>query len=205
MIAIDGSIEPAPIIPLSNSRKSTMFGWFCGCMYSGTKGELKVFARYVDDIIRPIKTREIDQLLAKFNQLHPNLRFTIERCVEQKIPFLEMKLSTRDGRMSTIWYTQPTDTGTSMSFRAIAPMRYKRNLISGHIHRSFNSCSDWKSFHAGIEKAKKIWSINFYLRAFCESILKDTLQRLLTHEKAEKLDKKLSFIIILHAVSRKNL
>ena len=79
-------------------------------MDSGTKGELKVFARYVDDIIRSIKTREIDQLLAKFNQLRPNLRFTIERCVEKKIPFLDMEISVRDGRMSTSWYTKPTDT-----------------------------------------------------------------------------------------------
>ena len=92
-------------VPLSNSRKSTMFRG-CGCMDSGTKGESKVFARYVDDNIRSIKTREIDQLLAKTNQLLPNLRFTIERCVEKKIPFLDMEISKRDDRMSTSWYTK---------------------------------------------------------------------------------------------------
>ena len=40
-------------------------------------------------------------------------------------------------------------------------------------------------------------SINQYPRTFCESILKDTLQRLLTHKKAEKLDEKLDHSSLL--------
>ena len=121
----------------------------------------------------------------------------MEGCVEQKITFLDMEISNRDGRMSTSWYTKPTDTGTSLSFKAIAPMKYNRNLRSGHSHWILNSCSDWKSIHDGIEKAKEICSNIQYPRAFCESILKDTLQRLLTHEKPEKLDAKMDHLSLI--------
>ena len=39
----------------------------------------KIFSRYVDDIIRSIKADQIDSKLAAINDLHPSLKFTIER------------------------------------------------------------------------------------------------------------------------------
>ena len=41
----------------------------------------------------------------------------------------------------------------------------------------------FKPSDSNIDGKNDIWSINQYPRAFCESILKDTLKRLLTHEK----------------------
>ena len=94
------------------------------------KSGCKLFARYVDDIIRTVRSTEVDSLLGYFNQMHVNLKFTIERSLNHEIPFLDMVVSQSGNRLSTRWYRKPTDTGTTLSFRALAPMRYKRNIIS---------------------------------------------------------------------------
>ena len=130
----------------------------------------KINCQVRGDIIKSVKTSEIDGLLQKINILHPNLKFTIERSENR----------TNNGAITTGWYSKPTDTGTSLSFRASAPMTYKRNSISGHVRRLFNSSSTWQNFHVGIEKAQKIWSSYQYPSSFCNNILKETMQKLVT-------------------------
>ena len=60
--------------------------WTCGCNDEPPK-RAKVFARYVDDVIRTVKMEYIDLLMTIANKLHKNLQFTIEKEVEQSIPF----------------------------------------------------------------------------------------------------------------------
>ena len=52
------------------------------------QGDATLFARYMDDIIRNIKSTEIDQKLTEINNLHRCLKFTTEREEESAIPFL---------------------------------------------------------------------------------------------------------------------
>ena len=42
------------------------------------RGNAKLFARYMDDVLREIKRSETDQKLAEINNLHPNLSFITE-------------------------------------------------------------------------------------------------------------------------------
>ena len=54
------------------------------------RGNAKLFARYMDDVLREIKRTEMDQKLAEINNLHSNLSFTIEREQNGMLPFLDM-------------------------------------------------------------------------------------------------------------------
>ena len=56
------------------------------------KGKAKLYFRYMDDILREIKTSTINQKLGEFNKLHPKLKFTVEREEGDCIPFLDMKI-----------------------------------------------------------------------------------------------------------------
>ena len=67
----------------------------------------KLFSRYVDDIIRSIKKNEIEMKLAEINSLHMSLKFTIEMEQNGELPFLDMKLCRKDGRLSSNWYYKP--------------------------------------------------------------------------------------------------
>ena len=59
---------------------------------SEIKDTAKLFERYMDDIIRSIETVKIEEKLIQINGIHANLRFTIEREQDNRIPFLDMLL-----------------------------------------------------------------------------------------------------------------
>ena len=74
----------------------------------------------MDDILRSNKKDLVDSKLVDINQLHPNLRFTIEREQHGQLPFL--------------------DTGLIMNFHAVAPRKYKRSVVQGGVRALHLPC-----------------------------------------------------------------
>ena len=132
-------------LSVADLRRLSSGEWLCGCGVRSGQGSAvnhpplsspaKIFARYVDDIIRSIKRHEISSLLQAANQLHANLQFTMELETDQQIPFLDMLIERREYKLSTAWYSKPTDTGVYLSYHACAPTKYKRNYVEGAVHR----------------------------------------------------------------------
>ena len=94
-----------------------------------------IFERYMDDIIRNIKIQEIEAKLRRINQLHPKLKFTIEREINGRLPFLDMEICRVGNRLNSTWYVKPTDTGLIMNFHSLAPRRYKKSVVMSFVHR----------------------------------------------------------------------
>ena len=66
-------------------------GWLS--QYEETiKGESKLYDRYMDDILKEEKKDNIEQKLEEINNLHPNLKFTLEREKDGELPVLDMKI-----------------------------------------------------------------------------------------------------------------
>ena len=115
----------------------------------------------MDDIFLEIEQEKCEDRLMKINNPHPNLKFTIETPVNNRIPSFDMKMiMTEEGYVETEWFRQATDTGLILNFEAVAPMKYKRNLIQGFIYRIWNACSTWNNFDKGVEEVKKILKEN---------------------------------------------
>ena len=94
------------------------------------QGDSVLFSRYMDDILCSINRDKIDEHLVLINNLHPSLTFTHEVEKEGKLPFLDMYICNNNGILSSCWYRKPTDTGVTLNFHALAPLKYKK--ISGH-------------------------------------------------------------------------
>ena len=62
------------------------------------------------------------------------LESTVEREEGDSIPFLDMKI-----------IHKATDTGLTMNFHALAPIKYKRSVVSRIIYRIHCACSTWKN------------------------------------------------------------
>ena len=149
------------------------------------KGEATLYARYMDDILRNIKRHQTDQKLAEINNLHPALKFTIERETDGTIPFLDMKLIHEEqGKLSSTWYQKPTDTGLIMNYHALAPKRYKRSVVSGFVHRIHRACNTWGHFHESMERAKHVLENNQYPPEFYDPIISKALTDILTTDDA---------------------
>ena len=153
-------------------------GWMS--QYDETiKGTSKVYTRYMDDILCDIDKDAIDAKLTSINSLHPFLKFTIERQENGEIPFLDMKIINTEGKLSSTWYSKPSNTGLMMNFHALAPKRYKRSVVSGYVHRIYRACSSWKNFHESMEKAKDLLTKNQYPSSFFEPIIHQTLTKIM--------------------------
>ena len=63
----------------------------------------KLYSRYMDDIIRSIKTHLIEAKLREINNFHPCLKFTIEREVIGALPFLDREVIRIEGQPSSTW------------------------------------------------------------------------------------------------------
>ena len=152
------------------------------------QGSAHLFTRYMDDILCECKAGDVDAKLAEANQLHPSLKFTIEREINCEIPFLDMKIMRINNKLESTWYTKPTDTGLIMNYHALAPKKYKRSVISGFVHRIYRVRSSWKHIHNSLEKAKEILVKNQYPPSFFEPIVKDTLQRIIQPEPMDDVE-----------------
>ena len=74
----------------------------------------------MDDVIRSIKQHLIDEKMVVINNIHNNLKFTVELEKEGKIAFISMLFIRNERKLISTWYCKPTDTGLVMNFHALA-------------------------------------------------------------------------------------
>ena len=150
------------------------------------RDDAKIFKRYVDDVIRSIRKDGVDAKLTEINSLHPNLKFTVERPQNGRIPFLDMEIINNNGHLSSTWYQKPTDTGLVMNFHSVAPLCYKKSVVAGFVHRIHRVCSSWEHLHNSLLKAKETLERNQYPPQFFDPIINDTMEKLRPHTMEEK-------------------
>ena len=180
---IDGLAMGSPPAPMLAN------GWLSS--YDSTiQGDAMLYRRYMDDVLRDIHVNSIDSTLTSINNLNASyLKFTVEREKDEKIAFLDMEIHRNVNRLYSTWYTKSTDTGLVMNFLALAPMKYKRSVVCGMIHRIFRSCSNFKTLNESLNKAKLILEKNQYPKSFVDSIIKATLDKLLGTETLREKEK----------------
>ena len=104
---------------------------------------LPLYKRYVDDILvisrSPAHTYE---LLATMNNLHPNIRFTVESEKNNQLAFLDISMCRRaDGSIQRAIYRKSTWTGQYMHFHSFTPIAFKRGLVRTLFARVRNICT----------------------------------------------------------------
>ena len=162
-------------------------GWL-STFDSVIKDNSPLYSRYMDDIICIIKRDGLDTKLCEINNIHSSLSFTVEVEKDGRLPFLDMVLVNQNGHLSSGWYRKPTDTGLTLNFHSLAPLKYKKSVVIGFVYRIFNSCSTWQLFHEGLEEAKNILMKNQYPLDFIEKIFNVTLMKILSSNKNDDCD-----------------
>ena len=143
------------------------------------------YYRYVDDILRTMLKGGEEYLLNFVNTMHPNLKFTLEsEDNEGGLSFLDMRVEHVGNKIEASWYTKKTDTGVVLNYNSEAPNIFKSGIVSGFVHRIFNTCSSWSRFHDGLMKAQKILRDNQYPTGFIEKITSHTLDNILAPVKS---------------------
>ena len=100
-------------------------GWL-STFDSMIQGNACLYERYMDDVLSAVKKDSVDEQLELINSLHPCLQFTYELEIDGQLPFLDMLICNKNGKLSSLWYRKPTDTGLTLNFHALAPLKYKK-------------------------------------------------------------------------------
>ena len=150
------------------------------------KGNASLYFRYMDDILTKCVKNEVGPKLQAINNLHPSLSFTVEHENDGKLPFLDMIIYNNNGCLSSGWYRKPTDTGLTLNFHSLSPMKYKRSVVIGFVYRIYRSCSTWNLFHTAIMEAREILTNNQYPPSFIDDLMNKTLTKLLSSDDDDK-------------------
>ena len=80
---------------------------------------------------------DIHFFLNMLNNQHPNIHFTCEEASRPSLPFLDVEVTICDTELSGSEYRKQTFTGVLFHFNSIAPLFWKRGLITCLLHRGY--------------------------------------------------------------------
>ena len=143
----------------------------------------------MDDVLCIMPNDQIQTKLNEINSFHPALKFTCEIEKDNCISFLDMLIINDNGALSSKWFRKQTDTGLTLNFHSLAPLRYKKSVMIGFVHRIYRSCSSWAMVHKGLEEAKVILIKNQYPSELVESTFHETLTKIIKPDNTESGEK----------------
>ena len=97
------------------------------------------------------------------NSRHPNIRFSIEKQVNHKLPFLDVLTNNHDPNSSlTSVYCKKTFTGSLTNYFSFTSYSYKVGLIKTLVDRAYKINNTWLGFHEDINKLTDILKKNLF-------------------------------------------
>lgn len=119
---------------------------------------LKFVTKYVDDLLAVINKNDESVILETLNAYHGKIKFTIEKEINEQIPYLDLKIIRSGKTIITDWYMKPTASGRLINYNSTQPKKMKLNTAINFANKII-SLSD-KQFHQ-----KNIVIINEILRS----------------------------------------
>ena len=110
---------------------------------------IKFMVKYVDDIFAIVNKTDTEIILETFNTYHNKLQFTIEKEINNKIPFLDMQIIRQDNTIITDWYKKPTSSGRIINYFSTQPKNQKINTL----YNIINKVIDISKFFTGCPAA----------------------------------------------------
>jgi hypothetical protein len=119
--------------------------------------------RYVDDVFSVVRDETCSQnILNYLNSQHNNIKFTIENEKQNKIPFLDTKVTRKETNFTTSIYHKPTFTGVYLNWTSLTSRKYKISLIYCLCDRIWKICQDQTERDLEFKKLKLTLAKNEY-------------------------------------------
>ncbi|XP_065094759.1 uncharacterized protein LOC135715406 [Ochlerotatus camptorhynchus] len=132
----------------------------------------RVWRRYVDDIFAPVKERYLEQTLNMLNSRHSSIKFTVEREVDGKLPFLDLMVTRKeDDTLKFGIYRKPTSTDRYITSDSNHFGAQKQAAFHSMAHRLYNVPMEEEEFAEEKERIYKTAEVNGYEKEFTSKIL----------------------------------
>ena len=147
------------------------------------------YNRYVDDIFCLVKSeKEAEDFLAFLNTRHDNIKFTMEKEDNGKLPFLDISIEKLNEMFVTSVYKKPSDTGLLTNFSSFVSSTYKKCLIKTLVERIFCINNTWAGFSIDITKMETILQKNGYPAKYIEKEINKVITKKLKNEVKNNKD-----------------
>ena len=146
-----------------------------------------------------------DQFRAYLSSKHPNIKFSIEKEEDGRLPFLDINIFRENDKFATNVYRKKTFSGVYTNFKSFIPETYKIGLIKSLLFRCFSLCSDFIKFHHEIDKLKSILYKNSYPRDLVDKCIKELLDKILAPKPVVSTVPKNNLVIALPYLDKSSL
>ncbi|CAB3999200.1 Hypothetical predicted protein, partial [Paramuricea clavata] len=114
--------------------------------------------------------------LEKLNDLHPNLSFTMELPVENKILLVGMEISRDGSKVKTQVYRKSTNTGLLLHFNSHTDKRYKEGLLKTMVHRAYALSSTREALDQECSRLRSIFTHLDYPTGLIDSTIQKVIK-----------------------------
>ena len=141
------------------------------------RGMVRLWRRYVDDTLAVVKEGTEDIILQVLNNEHGSIRFTCEKEVEGRIPFLDVDLKREDGEIRRKVFRKSTATQRDLDFSSAHCNSVKWGVVSCMRRRAERICSQQEDLDEEIDNLRKVFVRNGYPKSEVRRRLEEARKR----------------------------
>ena len=139
--------------------------------------KILIYRRYVDDIFCLFDNEHDAMLFFDYiNAQHPNIKFTHEKQLNGKLPFLDVLVDNSSNVCVTSVFHKKTYTGLLTNFFSFTPLNYKTGLIRTLVHRTFKINNTNAGLNKDLNKLSEIFKRNCFPSHFIDKISEQYLK-----------------------------
>ena len=126
--------------------------------------EILFYRRYVDDTFCLFHSEHVAILFFDYiNSISPNIRFTMEKEAQHKLPFFDVLVDNNDpNSLLTRVYRKKTFTGLLTNYFSFTSYSYKVGLIRTLVDRAYKINNTWLGLHKDFTKLMDILKKNLF-------------------------------------------
>lgn len=161
--------------------------WEEDVIYAHQRPQVVLWARYIDDVLLlwDGDRHDLDAFMSMLNDNNRGIRFAYEAS-QTEINFLDLKISIRDGQLSTATYFKNTDRNSYIPTDSCHHEAWLRSVPKSQLIRLKRNCSDHEEFLAQAD----VLIGRFLEKGYSEVSLKTTLDEVATLDRRTLLNHK---------------
>ena len=132
----------------------------------------KVWERFVDDVYSILKRTHLENFFHHINNLHQNIKFTMEEESNGELAFLDTLLKRNNGEISVLVYRKPTHTDQYLHYSSHHQTSCKASVVSSLLNRAYSIITNKDDLHKENAKIKQVLKENGYQESIISKIFK---------------------------------
>ena len=130
----------------------------------------KVWERFVDDVYSILKRTHLENVFLHINNLHENIKFTMEEESNGELAFLDTLLKLNNGEISVLIYRQPAHTDQYLHYSSHHQTSCEESVVSSFFNRAYSIITNKDDLHKENAGIKQVLKENVYQESIISKI-----------------------------------